>query len=297
MWESVNLSWPESASTIQRGAKEVVDNVSLELKAAVQRVEKRRSDASFGRCSLSEESVSLLGLRGELDRLLAAGTVITVNPYQFEVGERLDSGCYLSPINAVNLLSEKFRDLSDIHRPDGQLFAVAIMLTSHDITNFAFKLREISQVFALPDWCQCARQATALSTNERDKLQQAAPIIQPRFRPFSSLNANPVSDYLSSQGGHIATLESLASDATDVIGKLSALADKRSRHLNEISDAINALKAMKGSVFSMRLSGSTDTISSLLKSTQVPNKHPLTIASVLVGHEPMPFFEELLCSH
>ncbi|MBY7898711.1 hypothetical protein KW478_19645 [Vibrio fluvialis] len=296
MWQSSSLTWPNTAAGIQSQAESVTGQVGQTMADAAGRLANLQSDANFGRHALSAEAEALLGLRVELDSLLIAGTVLSATPYQFQVGEKLDSGSYLSPNNAVKTLSAKLRDLSDRHRPNGQLHAVAIMLTGQSISEFAAKLEQITAVLTLPDWTQVARQAKAMVTNDRDKLHQPVAMVQPRFKPFATLNAQPVGDYLSEQSAQLATLESLASDSTHVIGKLQALAAKRSAVLRDISEAINNLKNLQGSVYSMSLTGTAESIATQLQNAAAPNNHQLTIASLLLSHEPLTFWEELLCS-
>ncbi|ELL9328511.1 hypothetical protein RX455_000229 [Vibrio fluvialis] len=296
MWQSSSLSWPHTATGIQSQVESVTGLVGLTMADAAGRLANLQSDANFGRHALSIEAEALLGLRAELDSLLIAGAVLSATPYQFQVGEKLDSGSYLSPGNAVKTLSAKLRDLSDRHRPKGPLHAVAIMLTGQSINEFASKLAQITAVLTLPDWTQVARQAKALVTNERDKLHQPVAMVQPRFKPFATLNALPLGDYFSEQSAQLATLESLASDSTHVIGKLQGLTAKRSAALSDISEAINNLKNLQGSVFSMSLSGTAESIAIQLQNAATPNNHQLTIASLLLSHESLTFWEELLCS-
>ena len=133
-------------------------------------------------------------------------------------------------------------------------------------------------------------------TNAVDKLHQPAAISQPRFKPQANINANPLRELLKQQGAQLATLESLANDKTNVIDKLSALAAKRAAKLTEISTAINALKNLSGTLYSMQLTGSAQTIATQLKQAAVPNNNQHTIASLLLSSQPLTFFEELLCS-
>ncbi|MBY8128958.1 hypothetical protein KW493_11725 [Vibrio fluvialis] len=296
MWKSSSLIWPYTASDIQNQAEAVTGQVGQTMADAAGRLANLQSDANFGRHDLSIEAEALLGLRAELDSLLIAGAVLSATPYQFQVGDKLDSGSYLSPGNAVKALSAKLRDLSDRHRPNGQLHAVAIMLTGQSISEFTAKLEQLTAVLTLPDWTQVARQAKAMVTNERDKLHQPVAMVQPRFKPFATLNAQPVGDYFSEQSAQLATLESLASDNIHVIRKLQALASKRSAVLSDISEAINNLKNLQGSVFSMILTGTAESIATQLQNAAAPNNHQLTIASLLLSHEPLTFWEELLCS-
>ncbi|WP_417585286.1 hypothetical protein [Nitrincola sp.] len=296
MWTQSPLTWPDTAQTIQTSAEAVTSQVGTAMSEAEGRLTALEGDASFGRHSLSSEAEALLGLRDDLNDLLVSGTVLSATPYQFQVGEKLDSGSYLSPTNAVKTLVAKLRDLADTHRPKGQLNVVAIMLTAQSMNEFSAKLQQITSVMTLPDWQQVARQTKALRTNDYDKLHQPAAIVQPRFKPSATLNAQPMGDYFDQQNSQLVTLESLASDSTNVIGKLQALAAKRSNMLADVSQAINALKAVQGSVYSAQFSGSAESVATQLANASVPNNHQFTIASLLISNEPLTYWEELLCS-
>ncbi|CDT98513.1 conserved hypothetical protein [Vibrio coralliirubri] len=300
MWKTSPLSWPTSVQTIQTRAEQVTDQIGTTMNNAVSRLTNLENDASYGRHSLSEGASALLGLRGELESLLRTGTVLTVTPYQFQVGTTLDSGCYLNPQAAVKVLSGKLRDYADKHRPSPKtegdnIHCIAIMVTASQLALFASQLADLVSVFPLPDWCQVARQSQALVTNETDKLHQSAAIARPRFKPMAKLNADPLHDALHWQGAQIATLESLADDESHVIGKLQALAAKRTNKLDEIKAQINALKNLTGSVYAFSVTGSAESIATQISQASTPNHHPLTVASLLLSHQPMTFFEELLC--
>lgn len=291
----ISLTWPSSSQSIQTSAEQVTDQIGTTMNEAVSRLINLESDASYGRHSLSEEASALLGLRGDLESLLRTGTVLTTTPYQFQVGTKLDSGCYLNPQAAVKVLAGKLRDHADKYRPNGNLHCVALMVTASQLAQFANQLADIVSVFPIPDWCQVARQTQALVTNETDKLHQPAAIVQPRFKPMAKLNANPLHDALHWQGAQIATLESLADDESNVIGKLQALAAKRTNKLDDVKAQINALKNLKGGVYAFSVTGNAESIATQISQADAPNNHQFTVASLLLSHEPMTFFEELLC--
>ncbi len=294
MWRESKLVWPSRVQAIQTQAESVTEKIGSTMSEALGRLSSLQSDAQFGRHPLSSEAEALLGLRGELEALLSTGTVLTVSPYQFNVGTKLESGSYLNPQTAVKVLSAKLRDFVDKYRPTGNVHGIVVMVTASQLNPFAIKLAELVDVLPLPDWCQVARQANALTTNEVDKFHQPASIQQPRFKPMAHLNANPLRSVLAEQGAQIATLESLADDATDVIGKLQALAAKRESKLSGIQAQIDALKTVQGSVHSFSMSGDTESLATRLSQAGSPNKHSYTVASLLLSAEPMPFFEALL---
>jgi uncharacterized coiled-coil protein SlyX len=294
-WQTASVTLP--TESLQANAETVTNQVGSAMSAAIGQLAPLASDANFARHDLSASAAALLGLRGELQSLLSKGAVLSVSPYQFQVGNAVESGAYLNPQAAVKALAEKLRDLSDANRPTGQLNAVAVMLTASSLTSFATQLAQLTTVLNLPDWCQVARQAKAMSSNDMDKRHQPANIVQPRFKPTANITAATLNGYLSLQGAQIATLESLSSDSTNVIDKLSALATKREQQLSQQSAQINALKTLSGSVYSFALSGVPESIVSQLTQAGAPNSHQFTIASVLLSAEPLPFFEGLLCSH
>ncbi|WP_019615472.1 hypothetical protein [Psychromonas ossibalaenae] len=295
-WVNSLLTWPNAAQSIQTGAETVTTQVGTTMVEATARLTPLVGDANYSRHPLSLEAEALLGLRVDLDALLSQGTVLTVSPYQFQVGDQQTSGAYLNPQQAVNCLADKLRDQVDKNRPAGQLYCIAVMVSESQLNQFASVLSNLVSVFPLPDWGQVARQSTALSTQSVDKLFQPASISQPRFKPAANLHASPLRDALYYQGAQIATLESLAHDKTHVIDKLQVLASKRAGKLAEISETVNALKNLTGSVWSMSLNGSTESIATQLSQAPVPGNNQHTVASLLLSAAPLTFFEELLCS-
>ncbi|MFB1096886.1 hypothetical protein ACEWH9_22355 [Vibrio diabolicus] len=295
MWLLSQLNWPSYSQNIQTKAESVTDAVGAAMNEAINRLTNHTSDANYGRHSLSEEASTLLKLRSELQSLLVLGTVLTVSPYQFQVGTRLDSGCYLNPSTAIKTLSNKLRDYVDRYRPNGHLHGIAIMVTASQLNQFSRQLIELTSLFPMPEWCQVARQSHALNTNDVDKFHQPAALALPRFKPMALLNANPLHDALHWQGAQVATLESLADDDHHVIDKLQLLAAKRNKKMEEIKAQLNALKNLKGSIYAFSVEGNAESIATRLNQAGTPNNHQFTLASLLLSYEPMTFFEELLC--
>ncbi|NAW86326.1 hypothetical protein [Photobacterium halotolerans] len=294
-WQQSSLTWPHSAASIQTQAETVTAEVGNTAAQAAGQLEAIAGKVTFQRHPLSTEAEALLGLRAELNALLQSGTVLTVSPYMHQIGSELQSGRYLNPQQAINHLAGKLRDQVDAHRPAGEMHGIAIMLTASQLFEFAKQLTELTAVLNLPDWCQVARFTSALTTNEQTKLHQPAAIVQPRFKPAAALNAQPLRAASSAMRTQLATLASLADDKTTVIDKLATLATKRAQRLAFASDQLNALKSLQGSVWSMPLSGSPHSMSTMLTASTVPGNHPYTIASLLLSHQPLTFFEELLC--
>ncbi|KKD01378.1 hypothetical protein [Photobacterium halotolerans] len=294
-WQLSSLNWPHTAASIQTQAESVNAQVGNAAAQAMGQLNAVVGKVTFQRHPLSAEAEALVSLRAELDALQQSGTVLTVSPYMHQIGSALQSGHYLNPQQAVNHLAGKMRDQVDVHRPTGVLYGLAIMLTANQLSAFAKQLTDLTAVLNLTDWCQVARFTTALTTNEQTKLHQPAPIVQPRFKTAAALNAQPLRAASTAMGTQLATLESLADDKITVIGKLATLATKRAQRMAGVSDQLNALKSLQGSVWSMSLSGNPHSMATMLAASVVPGNHPYTIASLMLSNEPLTFFEELLC--
>ncbi|SHF51470.1 hypothetical protein [Vibrio gazogenes] len=294
MWTESSLSWPGSANDIQARAASVIDQVGADHGEA--RLSALEGDAAFGRLPLSHNAQALLNLRSELDHLLSQGQVLTVTPYQFQVGEDSDSGDVLDADAATQRLAEKLTDYADLHRPAGRLHAIVVMLTGPTRKQFAEQLQRVTSVIPLPEWCQAQRQTESLLAAEHEKLRKPAAIVQPRFKPVAPLSTKPFVDMNAALGTHIATLESLASDRVNIIGKLRQLAEKRQATLQTVSDTLQTIQTMDAQVWSVALTGELASLSHQLAEMSPPNYHRYAVASLILSVSPMPFFEELLCS-
>ncbi|MDW6005510.1 hypothetical protein [Vibrio mangrovi] len=294
MWTESSLTWPASVNDIQTKASSVIDQVGTDH--AADRLSALESDAAFGRHPLSSNAQALLNLRTELDHLLSQGQVLTVTPYQFQVGGESKSGDVLDTDAAVKRLAEKLTDYSDIHRPTGALYVIGVMITAATRQQFAERLKRVTTVMPLSEWCQAQRQTEALLAAEHEKLRKPAAIVQPRFKPVAPLTTKPFAEMNAALGTQVATLESLASDRVNVIGKLRQLAEKRLSVLQEVNDTLQALKEMNAEVWSVALHGDSASLSHQLAGMLPPNYHQYVAASLILSASPMPFFEELLCS-
>lgn len=293
MWQKTSLTWPTSARDLANQAQGITQSVSQVNQQAIETLVSLTHDANFGRHSLSADAEKSLGLRAKLEALQVTGTVITVSPYQFEVGERLDSGGYLSPDRAIKTLVSKLRDLSDTYRPKGATYGIGVMLTAQTLGEFATNLQTVTQTLTLPDWCQVERQSRTLIDIDTEKYHQPLAVTQPRFKPKALLHAQPFNEFNTTQMAQLATLESLASDRTDVIGKLQALAVKRAEKLTQL---LTSIMDLKGQVYSVALSGTVESMATALQNTAAPNNHQFTVASLILSDTPLTFWKELLCS-
>lgn len=291
MQESL-LTWPATAESIQTSAEAVTVQVATTMDAALTTLSTIEGDASYGRHALSADADALLGLRADLDALLNTGQILTASPYQLASDH--NENYYLNPQTAIEILAAKLRDPVDRNRPTGTFHGLVVMVNESQLNLFSETLNNLTTVLNFPDWCQAARKSTALLSHSVDKLYQPAAIALPRFKPQANLNAQPLRELLKQQGSQLATLESLANDKVNIVGKLQALAEKRSSHLEQISTAINVLKTFSSSIYSVALTGNTESIATELKQIALPKNDQYTIMSLLLSPQPLTFFEELL---
>jgi len=79
---------------------------------AAARLTALESKVTFNRHALSSDAVGLLTLRNQLNDLLCQGQIIAAHPYQFNVENNAKQAYHLSPINAVNSVSNNARKYS-----------------------------------------------------------------------------------------------------------------------------------------------------------------------------------------
>ena len=286
------LMWSSTAETIQTRTETLTKKVAFTMETALAGLTAIEAEANYQRHPLATDADALLGLRAELSELLTMGQVMTASPYLAKSDQY--EHYYLNPQAAKDILVAKLRDQVDKYRPTGNLYGLVLMVNESQLNIFCETLNAITAVMDFPEWCQIARQSNALLSHDNDKFFQPAAIVQPRFTPASMLHAAPLRNFLTQQGSQLATVESLAHDKVNVIGKLQALAAKRSDKLTQISNAINALKTLSNQVYSLSLSGNTESMATELNEAPLPSNHQYTVMSILLSSQPLTFFEDML---
>ena len=144
MWIQTALTWSNKAQSIQTSAEAVTEQVGTTMDAALETLSNIEGDAGYSSHPLSEDAAALSSLRNDLDNLLNQGQVITASPYQ--VGHEQNSGYYLNPQAAVEILTAKLRDQVDKSRPTGTLYCIAIMVSESQLNQFATTLTNLTTV-------------------------------------------------------------------------------------------------------------------------------------------------------
>lgn len=293
-WQNVSHQWPSQAQTIQTQSVHVLGQVGDVMNASVSRMAGLANQVSVKRHPLSQEAEAIRSLRGELEQLLCQGQVLSVHPYQYQVGHKVESGHHLSPDVAVQALAAKLMDGNDKQKPTGQQHALGWMIAESSLADFAKSTQALFEVVNLPELGMVTRRLAQEQRVQTDKFIQPNPIAQPRFKPMASLNPRPLRHVLNWQGGQLAHIESLAADWQSPVDKLGQLAQKRDAQLQAWQGAIDGLKQSDVTLLKFEGGGTREVIATLLNQSQPPSRaNRYTFASLFLSPEPLSFLSEL----
>lgn len=293
-WQTAHFNWSASAQIIQQQSEQVLGQVDDITKQATHRLTPLADKVAFNRDPLSVDAEDLLVLRSKLDDLLCKGHVLSAHPYLFVADNVANAAYHLTPVSAVQHLTDKLLDSSDENRPTGPCYALGLMIAEQNLPAFAASTKAVFEVLALPELGMVARRAVHRLKLEQDKFTQPLAAKQPLFKPASALNPAPLRQILNWQGAQVAQLESIAADRQTPVVKLQALAMKRTAHLTQLHDAIESLKqgAIQVRVFSAK--GSPEVLNAMLQQSTPPGyEHTHTFAALLLSQTPLTFISEL----
>ncbi|MCG7499383.1 hypothetical protein MHO82_21180 [Vibrio sp. Of7-15] len=293
-WQTASFQWPNSAQSIQAGCESVLDQLPSTTATATTRLHTVSGKVSFNRHPLSESAQAHLGLRQQLDTLLCQGQVLSVHPYQYQVGHQVASGHHLSPDRAVSILADKLLDTNDKHKPIGQCHALGWMIAESSLAQFAKCTQTLFEVVNIPELGMVARRLAKEQQLQSDKFTQPHAVFQPRFMPNANIHSALLREAMAWQGAQVAQLESLAADRQTPVDKLSQLAQKRGQRLHDWQRAINQLKDSSVPLLTFEATGTPDVLATLLKQSQPPSReHSYTFAALFLSTEPLTFLSEL----
>lgn len=293
-WQNASYQWPDSTQAIQTQSETVLNQVAGKMNESANRVKTLASKVDLARHPLSTEAESLLHLRAELESLMCKGQILCVHPYQYQVGNQVESGHHLSPDTAIETLRAKLLDVNDKHKPTGQLYALGWMIAENSLANFAQATKALFDVVNIPELGMVARRTSKEQSLQTDKFTKPNAIVQPRFKPTAQINQQPLRNTLSWQGEQLAQLESLAADKNTPAQKLAALAQKRTQQLEEWTDSLNQLKQSNVNLLKFEAQGTTEVIATLLKEAQSPSRaNNYTFTALFLSSDPLTFLTEL----
>ena len=293
-WSQTSLNWPPSAASIETAASSVLAGLPAAQQQALTTLNDVASTVNFTPHALSAEAAGLLHLREQLNQMLVSGHRLTATPYDYDVGQKEDSGHYLAPTNAAKRLADKLLDASDPHRPDGNIYVQGLLITASTLAEFATQLQALTAVLPIPELCTCTRRVLAEQQHAQARMQTPTTGLAPKWVPGKHQYA-PLRPAANALGAKIAQLESLAADSQSPIAKLTALAAKRAAWITTQQQQLAELKAgLNATFYSLQASGTPSSIAATLSGGLPGYERAHTAAVLLVSDQPLTFFQELL---
>lgn len=288
-WTSAAITLPAALTSIRQQAEGVLGQVPGVMSAATSRLEALAERAQYRRHSLSDEAAALLGLRTELDTLLACGRQLSVTPFMHGIGQQQDNQWTLSAENAVKALAAKLRDGADPLQPAGDLHAVGWLVTGNHPAELATALATLCPFLPIPAWCAVLRRLQAT----QDAMTLPATPKAPHWGPDEPLTWDPLRAGRRLVGAEQAQLESLAADQATPIERLSQLANRRAQHLSDLATRLDALAELDGQLWFWHGQGSSDSLVAQLEQSGPPAAQSQSVGALLLSPSPLTFWQEL----
>lgn len=288
-WHSAPLTWPQAASAIATPLGELTGQLPAWLDSATQRLEALGPRSGYRPHPGSEAAALLATLRDQWRAALPRGQLLTVTPYQHQVGLTQGGQVALSAPNAVARLAQKLADQPDRLRPQGECHALAWLVTANSAAQLTEQLTVICRQLPLPEWCAALRRLQA----SNEVMHQPRAPMTPHWSAEQPLCWNPLRDADAVVGATLAQCESLARDAHSPIDKLRALAGKRARHLSQLASDYQQVSTLTDRLWTWSGQANVDTLAAqLAESTPPDHRHTLTVGALLVSPSPLTFWQE-----
>lgn len=287
-WTQVTLGAPSSLMRLGEQAETVLAGQPASQRAASERLAALSGRAAYRPGPLAGAAAGLVHLRQQLDALLVEGHYLAVTPFQHGVAQQHGKNWTLSAENAAKALGTKLRDSADALRPQGPLYAVAIMVTGNNQAELASALQALCPLLPLPDFCATLRR---LQADNAVMTQPTAPKA-PHWRASEALSWDPLRRGRRILGAEIAQLESLAAGAITPIERLATLATRRSARQQTLASQQAALAMLTGQLWHWAGQGSAESLGSQIEQG-APSAQSMTVAALLVSPAPLTVWQEL----
>lgn len=201
---------------------------------------------------------------------------VSVHPWDAETGHVTPDGCYLSPPNAVQALTDKLSPVS------GHQDVVVLLVCDSTMKGFATQLSQMADAMPLPSLTQVARRATTQITQAVTRMQiPASPVTgltAPQPLIFSTLqnivSGNAALNALRSEG--LTGMDSLKT-------ALSGFQAQRQQYLREITDSQSGAGTKAAKIFAFVHHGDVaDARDAMMKGIPCPAVS-MTYAHLLTG--------------
>lgn len=203
------------------------------------------------------------------------------HPFIYGLGQKTDTGCYLSPINAINHIVKKLAGA-------GEIEIVVMMVCAKSQIEFISLLQVFSSVFPLPVFAQVERMAKTAANLQITKMQL----------PGASFGGLPNPQLLSTASSRatinaqlIEQAKNSAGSASGIDSMKSAMSGFKSIRENALKDITNQLTDLLGKsvvIWSFTGKGTGDYLAEQLQK-DIPNPDAIfTLATLFAGSELAP---------
>ncbi|HDN9022351.1 TPA: hypothetical protein P2I16_004454, partial [Aeromonas salmonicida] len=265
-WHTAPLTWPHAATAIATPLGELTGQLPAWLDSATQRLDALGPRSGYRPHPGSEAAALLATLRDQWRAALPRGQLLTVTPFQHQVGLTQGGQVALSAPNAVARLAQKLADQPDRLRPQGECHALAWLVTASSAAQLAEQLTVICRQLPLPEWCAALRRLQA----SNEVMHQPRAPMTPHWSADQPLCWDPLRDADAVVGATLAQCESLARDAHSPIDKLRALAGKRARHLSQLASDYQRVSTLTDRLWTWSGQANVDTLAAQLAESAPP---------------------------
>ncbi|WP_065823397.1 hypothetical protein [Photorhabdus australis] len=205
-------------------------------------------------------------------------SMLSVHPFVYGIGQKADSGHYLSPANAINYLANKIRGT-------GNMSAVVLMICAKTHNEFIQHLTQFSAVLPLPVFSQVTRMAKTAERLASTKMQLPGKPGSglPPLQPFSTsasrmaVNAQLIEQAKTqvSAGSSIAGLKSQLINFTTV----------RQNALQQVTVALNDVRSKSARVWTFSGKGNGALLAEKLRQDIPEQDTVYTLATLFSGDD------------
>lgn len=152
-------------------------------------------------------------------------------------GIREESGRYLSPENAVNVIKNKFMDYSDPNRPIGQVQCFAVMVSTSKIEDFITALEKVSVLLPYPEFRQALDYAKSQKKLNETKMVKMPTISNPAFLPSADITPQSA----RTLQGIMRNAQATSTQSPDPMAMLAQLKAKKAEKEQKNQEKVTAL--------------------------------------------------------
>nr|QIF59964.1 hypothetical protein FVA69_17015 [Providencia sp. 1701011]QIF63966.1 hypothetical protein FVA70_17035 [Providencia sp. 1701091] len=208
-------------------------------------------------------------------------SMVPAHPFVYGLGQKTDTGCYLSPTNAINHIAKKLAGA-------GETDIVVMMVCAKSQVEFMSLLQVFSSVFPLPVFSQVERMAKTAANLQVTKMQlpskQFGGLPKPQALSTSTsratINAQLIEQTKNSAGS--------ASSIDTMKSAMSGFKSARETALKEIGNKLTDLLGKSVVIWSFTGKGTGDYLAEQLQK-DIPEPDAIfTLATLFAGSELAP---------